>query len=102
MSPTQRSLAYLRGAGYYPIVVEKWNGFAGKRQDLFGIFDILAIRPGETLGVQVSTLDGVKERVEKITNSDVTPKLREAGWRIEVHGWRKLKSGWEPKIVDLS
>jgi hypothetical protein len=32
----------------------------------------------------------------------MTGKLRDAGWRLEAWGWRKLKSGWEAKVVDVS
>lgn len=102
MSPTQRSLAFLRGRGYMVAVVEKWNPHARIRQDLFGILDLVAIKEGETLGVQTTTLGNVSSRLDKITQSEATPILRDANWRIEVHGWRKLKTGWEPKVVDLS
>ena len=83
-------------------VVEKWNPHAKIRQDLFGFVDLLAIRPGETLAVQTTSLSNMSQRVTKISESETAPKVREAGWKIEVHGWRKLKSGWEPKIVDVS
>jgi hypothetical protein len=83
-------------------IVEKWNPHAKIRQDMFGILDLVAVKEGETLGVQTTTLGHVEERLEKIAASEATPKLRVAGWRLEVHGWRKLKRGWEPKIVDVS
>lgn len=83
-------------------VVEKWNPHAKIRQDLFGILDLVAVKPGETLGVQTTTLGNVSSRVDKITQSEATPILRDANWSIEVHGWRKLKTGWEAKVVDLS
>jgi hypothetical protein len=102
MSPTQRSLAFLRGRGYLVAVVEKWNPHARIRQDLFGCLDLVAIKDGETLGVQTTSASNVAARVQKIAEAEATPLLRSAGWKIEVHGWRKLKSGWEPRIVDLS
>src|SRR5689334_12750215 len=102
MSPTQRSLAFLRGRGYMVAIVEKWNPHAKIRQDMWGLLDLVAIRKGETLGVQTTTLSNVAARVGKISDSEAAPLIRAAGWRIEVHGWRKLKSGWEPKIVDVS
>jgi len=87
-SPTQRSLAYLREQGYHCEVVEKWNSFTKQRKDLWGWCDILAIRKGEVLAVQV-TASAVSDRIKKIMASDTLALVRDAGIRIEVHGWRK-------------
>jgi len=87
-SPTQRSLEYLRDQGYLCAIVEHWNPFARIRQDLWGWADILAIRKDEVLAVQV-TASAVSERIKKIEASETLPKVRDAGIRIEVHGWRK-------------
>ena len=54
MTPTQRSLAALRGLGYLVEVVEKWNAFTRTRKDLWGWADLLAIRRDEVLAVQVT------------------------------------------------
>ena len=103
MSPTRRSLALLRGRGYRVAVVEHWNPHARCRQDLFGVIDLLAVKEGETLGVQcTSGLNNAAKRVAKLAESDAVPDLRKAGWRLEVHGWRKLKAGWTCKIIDCS
>ena len=87
-SPTSRTLEVLREQGYTVAVVERWNPHARIRQDLFGFIDILAIRRDETLAVQ-ATASGVSERIKKIMASDLLPKVREAGWKIQVWGWRK-------------
>jgi hypothetical protein len=101
-SPTSRSLEYLRGEGYHCAVVEHWNPFARIRQDLWGWCDILAIRKDEVLAVQV-TASGVSERIKKIEASDTLAKVRDAGIRIEVHGWRKNVAGkYVMRIVDIS
>lgn len=101
MSPTQRTLKYLRENGYRAVVTEKWNPFAKIRQDLFGIVDVLAVKAGETLGVQCTSSSHVAERIKKIADHESTPHLRDAGWRLEVHGWEKGKRG-APRIVDVS
>ena len=102
MTPTQRSLAYLREQGYTVAITERWNPFAKIRQDLFGFIDILAIRKGETLAVQ-TTSTGVSERIKKIMDSDYLPKVRDAGWKICVHGWRKNAKGrYTLREVDIS
>ena len=102
MTPTQRSLVYLREQGYLCEVVEKWNSFTKTRKDLWGWCDILAIREGEILAVQV-TAAGVSSRIKKIMESDTLPIVRKAGVRIEVHGWRKIVKGrYVMRIEDMS
>ena len=102
MTPTQRSLAYLRDEGYLVAIVEHWNPFARIRQDLFGFIDLLAIRRDETLAVQV-TASGVSSRIKKIEASPHLDRVREAGWKIHVHGHRKNSKGkYVMRIVDLS
>jgi len=102
MSPTQRSLKYLRDEGYLVAIVEHWQPFARIRKDLWGWADLLAIKRGEVLAVQV-TSEGVANRVAKVTNSETIGRVREAGVRVEVHGWRKNAKGrYIQRIVDLS
>lgn len=103
MTPTQRTLAYLRKHGYTAAVVEKWNPHAKIRNDLFGFIDVLALRGDETLAVQATSGSNTSARVKKIADAEHLSVVREAGWRIEVHGWRKNASGrWTIRIVDVS
>jgi len=102
MTPTQRSLKALRDLGYLVEVVEKWNAFTKTRKDLWGWADLLAIRRGEVLAVQV-TAQAVSTRIAKVTASETLARVREAGIRVEVHGWRKNAKGrYIQRIVDLS
>lgn len=102
VSPTQRSLEYLREQGYHVEVVEKWNPWARIRQDLWGWCDLLAIRKGEVLAVQV-TASAVANRIKKIQESLTVPIVRDAGIRIEVHGWRQnSKKEWVLRVEDIS
>jgi carbonic anhydrase len=103
-SPAARSLPHLRNDGWQAEVVEHWNPHARIRQDLFGFIDILAVRHGETLAVQATSGDHVADRVDKIAHSDKVAAVREAGWRIVVHGWRKSARTrrWELREVDVS
>jgi len=103
MTPAQRSIKKLKGEGYRVAVVEKWNTHARIRQDLFGIFDLLAIRETETVGVQVTSSSNVAARVRKITDAVALNDIRAANWTILVHGWRKNSKGkWVCREVDLS
>lgn len=102
-SPTQRSLAYLKAEGYTVAVVEYWNSFTRRRHDLFGMFDLLALRSGETLAVQTTSGSNVSARVRKISDSGLVGAVRDAGWQIHVHGWRKGANGrYGLRVVDLS
>ena len=103
-SPTKRSLDLLRKDGWPLVaVVEHWNPHAFVRQDLFGIIDVLAVRGNETLAVQVTSASNVSARIKKMSESDALPVLREAGWTVLVHGWKKNKQGrWECRVEDIS
>lgn len=102
MTPTQRSLAYLREQGYLVEIVEKWNSFTKTRKDLWGWCDLLAIKRDKVLAVQV-TASGVAARVKKIQASDTIARVREAGIHVHVHGHRKNSKGkYVMRIVDLS
>ena len=107
ISPTQRSLALLREQGWLCAIVEKFVRFPppGHRVDLWGIGDILAVRPGETLLVQCTTT-GVSERLKKIEENPLTLKILAVPWRIEVWGWRKVgprgkAKRWEVRVEQV-
>lgn len=102
MSPTQRSLKLLREQGYKPWIVEHWNHFARIRQDLYGCIDILAIGNGETIAVQTTSRGNVAARQKKIVENDYYPEMVRSGWKVQVHGWGKLKDSWQVKIVELN
>lgn len=101
-SPTTLSLKLMREEGYLCAIVEKWNPHAKIRQDLYGFIDILGIKEGETLAVQCTTKNNAQARVVKIADHDNLPEVRKAEWKIEVHGWEKVKNRWTCKRIDLS
>lgn len=102
LSPTQLTLRKLREEGYTAAVVERWNPHARIRQDLFGVVDVLGVRPGETIAVQSTSDTNVSSRVKKIADHENTPAIREAGWTFHVHGWKKVKNRWQCRTVDVS
>ena len=99
LTPTQLTLRHLRGNGWTAAVTEHWNPHAGIRQDLFNFIDVLAVRGPETLAVQTTSYKNVSSRVRKIGELDVVAAIREAGWTIHVHGWRKEKGRWTLKRI---
>ena len=101
-SPTTRTLARLRELGYVATITERWNAHARIRQDLFGFIDVLALRDGEVLGVQACAGASASARVKKIIEHENLNAVRKSGIRIEVWAWRKLKAGWDCRVIDLS
>lgn len=104
MSPTKLTLRHLRDEGWPLVeVVERWNPHARIRQDLFGFIDVIAVRPNETIAVQTTSLANVSSRVTKIADHPNIGAVREAGWRIVVHGWAKKSGRWVlAREVDVS
>ena len=104
MSPTQLTLRKLKNDGWTTVqIVEYFVPFAKVRRDLFGFIDVLAVKDGDTLGIQCTTFNNRLARVRKIEDSDHLPVLRSANWSLEVWGWRKNKSNkWEVDIIDVS
>lgn len=102
-SPTQRSKALLESQGYKVWIVEHWNSFARIRVDMWGFLDLVAIKPGETVGVQTTSYSNLSARVKKIAEHENVDAVREAGWRILCHGWKKNAKGrWEVVVRDVS
>jgi len=106
VSPTSRSLAWLREHGYRVAIVERRLTIPGKfvTQDLFGFADLFAISAdGECALIQVTSGAHVAARVKKARAIiDASPHLQLSGLRMLVHGWSRLKkTGWTLRIVDL-
>jgi hypothetical protein len=94
-SPTdlrRRSAVELTRRGYTVDVAECRNGYVAR--DLFGIFDLVALRDDETLGVQVTDASHVAAHTRKIAEAPAIGALREAGWSIVLHGWRRVDGRW--------
>jgi hypothetical protein len=101
MTPTQRTMKALRKKGFTCAIVEKWNPYAkrgpeafGIRQDLFGFIDILALDWSKgVIGVQSTGVDFsghhkklIGERRENCIRWLLTP-----GCFLELWAWRKIK-----------
>ncbi len=106
MSPTARTLQFLRSAGITCQVVEKWNPHAKVRQDLFGCIDILAMLPKmkQILGIQATSGSNHSARMRKAMEE---PKLHEwlrAGGHFVVWSWSKTgakgkRKVWTPRVT---
>ncbi len=106
-SPTQRTRDRLKRLGYTVATVEAFiRPPAGKpfKRDLFGLFDLLAVREDEIIGVQVTDTTNVSKRIAKAqTKVDFLRKWITAGAAFEVWGWKtkKTKTDWTHRVVRL-
>ena len=92
----QRSRDYLVSLGYRLTMVETYNAFSGRKQDLFGIFDYLAIGNGHTVGVQVTSDSARSARRKKILESPHFKDWSSSGNKALLLTWGKNKRGhWE-------
>lgn len=113
MTPTQRTLRYLRQEGRICGIVERFLPYAGKhgqRADLFGFIDIIVLDPIRgIIGVQ-SCGQAFAEHYRKITEDCAYNAMQwiQAGGAIELIGWRKVKVKrggkamiWQPRIKEI-
>lgn len=102
-SLTVRTKEWLEENGYtVHDTVEQYIHFAKRKKDLFGMFDVLAVGKGETVAVQVTSYSHVAERVKKIEGKpDILKELREAKWKMLVHGWHKKKGRFVVRVVEI-
>jgi hypothetical protein len=103
LSPTARSLAWLRARGFTAIRVEHFDARLSIRRDLWGA-DVLAVSPAEGvfLLVQVTTIDNMASRIRKLQGIPEIRAWLATGGRVHVHGWLKRDGRWEPKCTALS
>lgn len=104
MTPTQRTLKYLRDEGYHVGIVERWIQRMQKRIDLFGIIDLIAMDGEKIVGVQ-SCGQSFSEHDKKIMASPETVLWLQSQGRLMLIGWRKVKKKrggkqmvWKPRV----
>ena len=86
-SPTARSLAMLREAGFQVGIVEYYSTFTKKRHDLFGIIDLVAVHTDlGVLGVQVTSSSNHSARFRKACRAPIR-KWLEAGAKMTIQSW---------------
>jgi hypothetical protein len=111
ISPTSRTLEYLRSQGWHADKVEQFNPHAGrfgKRKDLFNFIDIIALTEKGIVGVQ-SCGQAFAEHDRKILEEPMALKWLEKGGHVMLIGWRKVKlrrgakaMRWSPRIKEYT
>lgn len=124
-SPTQLTLAELKKRGWPAAITEHWNQYAHIRQDLFGVFDLLAIRPNTVteyrsrltltgpmfepigdipaiLGIQVTSASNRAARRDKLQAWLHLKAWRAAGGEVELWTWGKQGARGKRKLWTLT
>lgn len=103
MTPAARTMTELRKQGYLVDVTEKWNSFTKQRKDLFNFIDLLAVKVG-FLAIQTTSYSNISARYKKITTEcrDAAIRWLQAGGKIEIWGWHKVKNRWQFKVREVT
>lgn len=102
MTPTARTLKWLRDDGWTAAVVEHWNHHAKIRQDLFGFADIIAFRGATVMLVQCTSDANRAAHREKLLANEIAQKWR-SHFAIALvtwgkHGERGKRKTWKPNV----
>lgn len=101
MSPYERTVKKLKADGWTRWEKsEKVVPRTRTKQDFFG-GDIVAVRPGRILSIQVTDGPHGAQHVSEALQDPAVWDWIDAGGEFEIWAWRKLKTGWEPKITRL-
>ena len=101
MTPTARTLAYLRRLGFLAAKVEVFIPAVRRHRDLFGIADCIGVHPGDrrVLLVQCTSAAHVSDRLRRIKGRPELPGLLRAGLLVEVWGWKRIGKRWHVRRV---
>jgi hypothetical protein len=101
ISPTARSLVRLRQLGFLADVCERWLPAVGRKRDLFGVADIVAVHPRDqiVLLVQATTAAHVPDRLRRVQTRPELAVLLAAGVAVEVWGWAQQSGRWNLRKV---
>lgn len=107
MSPTARTLAWLRKTGVKAGVVERWIKLSkggGIRKDLFGCIDVIALRHGRIIGIQCTSGSNHAAHLTKVRHNTELREWLACGGSYELWSWQKRGKGrqkWLPRIDSL-
>lgn len=91
--PTKKTRELAEQRGWLIDSAESFNPYSGRKKDLFGFIDLVALDGKTIIAIQATSGSNTSARVKKILED--TTKEAEAwiksGGRILVISWRKLK-----------
>lgn len=90
---TCRSAEYLRKSGYMVEVVERYNRFSLRTNDLFGFADVLAVKDGEGIvAVQATDAAHAARTRKKMESSEPLRCWLRSGGKFRVHVWKRCET----------
>lgn len=101
ISPTQLTMRELHKRGMTAVVVERWNSSRRVRHELSRFVDILGIGAHGTLAIQATMDRNIAARATKMADSEYIGAARDAGWCVEVWGWKKVNNRWQLNVIDV-
>lgn len=104
MTTAYRSCLYERKLNHTAEVVEHRRG-SFVRHDLFGVFDVLAIKGGRVVGIQAFA-DSKQNREDHTAvfaeRGNFLAEWKRAGCGVEWHHWKKHSNGrWTVEVDQL-
>lgn len=102
MTPTARSLRWLKAKGFHAAIVERWNSFSKTRHDAFGVADLLCFNSRATYLVQCTTAANLAAREAKVRAWDGLADWLAGGRRILLHGWAKRGARGKRKVWEVT
>ena len=99
---TQQTYRELERRNYVFQSVEKYNSFSGKRNDFFGVIDVIAVCHGETLGVQSTSWGDISSHVKEAYAESRLYSWLDGNNLFEIWGWRMADDGWELKVIEIT
>jgi hypothetical protein len=93
---------HYHGRGCRYVRVDSYNAFAGVANDLLGAFDGLAFSAGAgIIGVQLTSKSNMSARRRKLRENPLVASWLESGGKVELIGWHKPGTKWEPVVERL-
>ena len=102
-SPCVLSMDLLRDRGYVVGKTEHWNQYAKIRQDLFGLFDLIALKVGEpgVLGVQCCAGSSHAAHRDKMQANPILATWWQTGNCAVIYSWAKQGPAGKRKVWTL-
>ena len=101
-SNLSRTLKVMRDEGYTCDVVERFIHQIRIRKDAFGFIDMIALKPNEIIAVQVCSYSSHGTHRKKLLALENTKLWLQAGGKIQIRSWRKIKNKWQERIQEIN
>lgn len=83
-------------------MVEHWSSFSHQRIDLFGIIDMICLKKGEIVGVQICGYTGASAHRKKLRESPYLNAWLLSGAKLHLLIWRKVGHRYREKLEEIA